>query len=360
MVKATVHISSRPMTPAPVLYRCKPTEYFTDIKRNCNYMMHPYLKDNNGDQANPINNNIMGLFFNARLANSGDLPATSPFGTVRFTIPVHHIIKEDSHLYFADFYCLAKPVHYITIVVCTSGSQADLYCQDHLIKLDNYDNPFLYINKDLDFAFLGQNCWVEVFVTDSIDLRYEMMAERCFFDLVPTTGRGSSTLNGLPKNATCNICNIYEEEVDMFANKRSWAPMRPHQNKPKVPAKKVILPTQKSAHGVKRKGSLLLTPDFPPKKTARVSNVIPVPPLDFSENGKTILGDADEEQEQNCLLWLDDPLDRNAIDFHVTIQNVHIQKSQSSSVKLSLPDKTGIQYELADKNALHRADLNAD
>jgi hypothetical protein len=44
-------------------------------------IMEPYMKDNNGDQASPINGAIKGLFFAARVDRiSGLPPQQSPFG----------------------------------------------------------------------------------------------------------------------------------------------------------------------------------------------------------------------------------------------------------------------------------------
>ena len=104
------------MTTVQLLYRNKPSEYFVDISKNHSDVMKPYLKDNHGDAASPINERLNGLFFSAN-SSGGVLPTASPFGEMRFTIPVERIVSPSCHLYFADFYCNKGPRHYVTVVV---------------------------------------------------------------------------------------------------------------------------------------------------------------------------------------------------------------------------------------------------
>jgi len=125
------------MKTVSVMYRNKPEYYFFDIANYHQNIMQPYIKDNNGDQACPINNKINGLFFG--LGNS--LPATSPFGSHRFIIDVDRLLLPTSKLYFADFYCSTKN-HYVTLVVCTDGTDADMYCHGQLPQLDLTQNRF--------------------------------------------------------------------------------------------------------------------------------------------------------------------------------------------------------------------------
>ena len=209
---AVAYISNGEMKRAPVLYRNKPTKYWADIKRNHNYIMKPYMKDNNGDPGSPINHNINGLFFGATLLR-GNMPHTSPFGNLRFTISIERLLRPNMNVYFADFYCIEKN-HYVTVVVCTPGSDADNFCQSHLPQLDLFDNPFICISL-VDFhAYVSTQVWTEVFITDDVNIWEEMQYGNRCFDLVPTIGRGSSLKDGLVKNLACKDCNLYVERAE--------------------------------------------------------------------------------------------------------------------------------------------------
>lgn len=80
--KALDHCASvgRDMHPFRILYRCKPQCYWDDIQLRSQNIMRKYIKDDNGQAANPINGMIYGLFFSARLLANGTLPPSSPFG----------------------------------------------------------------------------------------------------------------------------------------------------------------------------------------------------------------------------------------------------------------------------------------
>ena len=114
-------------------------------------------------------------------------------------------------MYFADFYCYNGIAHYFTIVLTKPGSPDDNFCQQNLVKLDVYNNPFLQITLiDGNYQVLVTlNVIVEIFYTESVDL---MTLDRTpgltMYKDVPLTGRGSSVEGGIPKNENCEICNL--------------------------------------------------------------------------------------------------------------------------------------------------------
>uniref|UniRef100_A0A7E4UMJ7 PHYHIP_C domain-containing protein n=1 Tax=Panagrellus redivivus TaxID=6233 RepID=A0A7E4UMJ7_PANRE len=183
------------MHPFQLLYRCKPQIYWDDIKIRSRCIMHKYIKDENGQAANPINGNIHGLFFSARLMPDGSLPPTSPFGNVRMCIPANFLLDPDRvDLYFCDFYC-NKSTHYVTVVICAKGTDIDSFCHDRLLPLPVM-NPFLRIERTRDGFefFVNRVVWVEIYYTDNVPLVWGR------FDNIRTTGIGTSKIGGLPHN----------------------------------------------------------------------------------------------------------------------------------------------------------------
>ncbi|XP_046568063.1 phytanoyl-CoA hydroxylase-interacting protein-like isoform X3 [Haliotis rubra] len=204
--KAEEHCSSGTSDIVSTLYRNKRTSYFDDIKENCNNIMEPYLKDNGGDPRCPINGKLKGLFFNVTLV-SGSIPANSPFGDTRVRVPLSEVFDDSANLYFADFYCKpsrSRRVHYVTLVLTRPGSDADSFCQQHLIKLNSHDNTYLsktfFSYKTLDRDAVH----VEVMYTEAVDLTH-----RCL-TLTGTFGQGHSTPGGRPKTVGCSICSVDE------------------------------------------------------------------------------------------------------------------------------------------------------
>ena len=66
------------------------------------------------------------------------------------TLPIDDILNPGQvRLYFADFYCNKKfatnKLHYVTLVLCKRGSQADEFCEGRLLSFDLFDNPFLRV-----------------------------------------------------------------------------------------------------------------------------------------------------------------------------------------------------------------------
>ena len=193
--------SSTPMLQMKYLYRNRSRDYFDKIAKN-GHIMKKYMKDNSGDPKSPINGKLNGLFF---MANVDKLtlspPATSPFGDTRLSIPYAELLR-GCNLYFADFFCMRRSAHYITLVAAKQGSTSDKFCQKRLLKFDPYKpNRFLCINGPV--AKVSQSLWVEVFYTEDINIK-EM--EGAHLTTVPSTG--TSTPGGVRKNTHCTHCNM--------------------------------------------------------------------------------------------------------------------------------------------------------
>ena len=207
-----VHRKKQKVTTIPYFYRNKSVDYFADIIRSNDGVMYPLLKDNNGDRYSILNGNIKGIFFSALLLPSTLVPPkTSIFGTRRLFIQSSLLLNHNTNMYFADFYCYNSIVHYFTIVLTKPGSPDDNFCQQNLVKLDVYNNPFLQITLiDGNYQVLVTlNVIVEIFYTESVDL---MTLDRTpgltMYKDVPLTGRGSSVEGGIPKKENCEICNL--------------------------------------------------------------------------------------------------------------------------------------------------------
>ncbi|XP_046365377.2 phytanoyl-CoA hydroxylase-interacting protein-like [Haliotis rufescens] len=209
--KAEDHCSKGSFDNVSILFRNKPSSYFDDIRQNHNNIMEPYLKDNGGDQRCPINGRLKGLFFNVTLKN-GSLPNMSPFGDTRVKVQLSEVFDDSAKLYFADFYC--KPprrsprritrtrAHYVTLVLTRSGSEADSFCNMHLLKLDSCSNKFLiktfstYRTKDCPRVH------VEVMYTEAVNMTDRDLSK------TGTFGRGHSTQGGIGKTVGCSMCNV--------------------------------------------------------------------------------------------------------------------------------------------------------
>ena len=150
------------------LYRNKPNDYFTTILNN-DGIMKKYMKDSGGDPKCPLNRRLEGLYFFGRNNNP-----RSPFGEKRINIPATDLFNTGKNVYFADFFCMSDTDHhYMTIVVTTPGTDADTFCQEHLLALDKYDNPYIWLSPDGAQVNVthGYYVWVEVFYTEDIDIR---------------------------------------------------------------------------------------------------------------------------------------------------------------------------------------------
>ncbi|XP_046365375.2 phytanoyl-CoA hydroxylase-interacting protein-like [Haliotis rufescens] len=215
--KAEDHCSEGSIDTVSTLYRNKPSSYFDDIRQNHNNIMEPYLKDNGGDQRCPINGRLKGLFFNVTLRN-GHLPDMSPFGDTRVKMPLSEVFDDSANLYFADFYC--KPsrrrVHYVTLVLTHSGSQADSFCQTHLLKLDSYTNIYLRKKPYLSGTYETLDrpaVHVEVMYTEAVNMTHRVLS------LTSTFGQGHSTRGGIRKTVGCSICNVGDTSLNEMLRK---------------------------------------------------------------------------------------------------------------------------------------------
>ena len=194
----------RPPMPCLSFYRNKPQEYYQYITNYRSGVMEAYLKDHHGDQANPINGQLYGLFFGASMdKETGEPPVTSLFGPVRFNVQPGIFLNDTNNLYFSDFYCINK-AHYVLLVITKTHSPSDLFCERHLVKLDKYNNPFLWIIGN--FIMVTTNVWIEVFWTDKVNMT-ELINKR-FGNLIHTPSKGQSRIDGIPKNTRCSQCNI--------------------------------------------------------------------------------------------------------------------------------------------------------
>ncbi|KAK6178571.1 hypothetical protein SNE40_013331 [Patella caerulea] len=193
--------------PIPYLYRNKPSFHPTIVEVKETGIMTKYDKDNNGDQASSINHNIKGLFFSASMDKDTHQPQTSSFfGDYRILIPPEHLIP-GLNLYFADFYCNYK-AHYVTLVLTKPGSVEDVYCKPRLIKLDINDNKFLYCDRGFYYTTSERNLWVEVLYTEDVHVEDMSLDGKLFKKTTPIKGLGQSKPDGIPKNTSCQICNL--------------------------------------------------------------------------------------------------------------------------------------------------------
>ncbi|XP_046568065.1 phytanoyl-CoA hydroxylase-interacting protein-like isoform X2 [Haliotis rubra] len=199
--KADEHCSAGSSDTVSTFYRNKPSSYFDDIKDKHNNIMEPYLKDHGGDPRCPINGRLKGLFFNVTL-QGGTIPHKSPFGARRVKLPLSEVFNDSANLYFADFYCKRSRIHYVTLVLTRSGSDADRFCQQHLLKLDPQGNRYLSKKSSIYKTLDRDAVHVEVMYTESVDLTNRDLTS------TPTIGQGQSTPGGIPKTVGCSICNV--------------------------------------------------------------------------------------------------------------------------------------------------------
>ncbi|XP_050406955.2 uncharacterized protein LOC126822233 [Patella vulgata] len=197
--------------PVPYLYRNKPSTHLTIREANRTGIMTKYIKDNNGDQASSINEKINGLFFSATAdRRTHNPPVRSPFGNYRILVPPQYLLKFNSipaNIYFADFYCKKQGgPHYITLVLTKPGSVEDVYCKPRLLKLDINNNKFLYYDRIHDQYRTDSSSNVEVLYTENINLNE--MRSKLGFREVYVLSTGQSRPGGIPKNTSCNICNL--------------------------------------------------------------------------------------------------------------------------------------------------------
>ncbi|XP_048258383.1 phytanoyl-CoA hydroxylase interacting protein-like isoform X2 [Haliotis rufescens] len=197
--KAIEHCPGENLEAADVLYRNQPRRFFDHL---VNDTMRPYTKDGGGDPRNPMNGNLDGIFFGVTLYNS-DLPNVSPFGDTRVKVPLGQVFDEAARLYFGDFYCVTvkRPTHYVILVLTKPDTEADVFCQQHLIRLNERDNTFLKKEGETYETLNQKDMWVEVFYTSEVNISG--------FELENTElAARKGITGGIPKPPGCNICNV--------------------------------------------------------------------------------------------------------------------------------------------------------
>lgn len=194
--------------PCHYFYRNKPQEYFNDIFLRQGGIMTVYRKNNNGDPASPINGQLDGLFFGVNVDLANGLPTVpSLYGPTRLSIRSLCMFQSAPKMYFCDFYCHYRS-HHVTLVMTKPGSVADRFCVSRLKLLDNFQNPFLYIDVRSQTVFVTTRVWVQVFYTENIDVGGVLQHDFGFMDEVPSQPVPVTTVKGVPKNPLCTICNI--------------------------------------------------------------------------------------------------------------------------------------------------------
>ncbi|ELU03429.1 hypothetical protein CAPTEDRAFT_211484 [Capitella teleta] len=188
-------------------YRDKSLEYMTEAVEADN--MAVYAKDENGDPQSPINGRLHGLHFQVNVYfRSGKPMPFSVFGDTRLHIDADHLWSLCPNLYFADFYCLQKQIHHVTIVMTRPRSKADRFCTKHLPPLDAEKNPFLRRRLDVNgktcFKVLNNGIWVEAFFTEDVNMALAV-AHGKELESVNQRGRRKGPR---PKDTSCPHCNI--------------------------------------------------------------------------------------------------------------------------------------------------------
>lgn len=201
-------VKNKRWLPCGLFYRDKDDECYNHCR--CNGFLPLKIKNENGDPASPINGCIEGVFLAVSVDwKTGDLPNTSPYGPVRFHIPIESLYRSDFNLYFADFYChTGLRSHHLTLVLTRRDSPADRFCHFRLPKLDIMNNPFLYYNSFARCMYLTSTAWIHVFYTERIPINTHMREYPYgWFDRFLCNPSKNTDL-GKPKNPSCQMCNI--------------------------------------------------------------------------------------------------------------------------------------------------------
>lgn len=160
---------SPPMNPFSDLYRNQEQKIWDKIKMEGGTIPR-IIKDPFGSGNNPINRELAGIFFTANVDNNtGQPPHSSPYGKVRFQVPIEDLLDDiqPCNLYFSDYYQLRGGQHYVVIVMCQDSSDADIFCRANLLPLPD-DNPFFDISSSV--YQVSSIVWVEIFYTKEIDM----------------------------------------------------------------------------------------------------------------------------------------------------------------------------------------------
>jgi len=207
--------------PCKWFYRNKSSSYFEKVAAEGG-VMKTLLKDASGDQLSPINGEISGLFFLANVKYNGEPFDASPFGDTRLLVRAEIMLALAPNVYFADFYCMNRKKHYVTLVLARPGSDADRLCATRLPKLslhDQQNNPFIFYLYNELVTVQGNELLVEVFFTENLDTRCGRIETN-----IPVFGRGTAIQGGLRKVAGCSVCraprvsssNMTQYYIDTF------------------------------------------------------------------------------------------------------------------------------------------------
>ncbi|XP_052088860.1 phytanoyl-CoA hydroxylase interacting protein-like isoform X2 [Mytilus californianus] len=201
------------MRPIQYFYRNKSVEYFLIIL-NSNYLngeMRPYLKSNGGEQGSVVNGRLPGLFFSSYIDTTTNLPnPCSHYGPIRLYLKSLVMFNPQCNLYFADFFCHYKR-HHVTIILMPKLSTHNNFCRQYLTELNIFHNPYLCLRVECNGAFTvlaNMDVTVDVFYTETINVKRALELQYGFIEATPTIGRGFAPPSGTPKNPLCKICNL--------------------------------------------------------------------------------------------------------------------------------------------------------
>ncbi|KAI1712283.1 phytanoyl-CoA hydroxylase-interacting protein-like [Ditylenchus destructor] len=82
------------------------------------------------------------------------------------------INKEETNLYFGNFFCYTGYTHFVTLVVTRDGSEEDKYCSDKLVRIDMNDNLYFRAGKNEEVSFnmiSGERIIVEIMYAHDIE-----------------------------------------------------------------------------------------------------------------------------------------------------------------------------------------------
>ncbi|CAC5404671.1 unnamed protein product [Mytilus coruscus] len=199
------------MRPIQYFYRNKSKTYFDKIMKQMNGEMRPYLKSNGGEQSSVVNGRLSGLFFSTYIDATTNMPSPfSHFGPIRLYIQSLVMFNPECNLYFADFYCHKKR-HHVTIILMPKYSIDNEFCGQYLKELNIFHNPYLCLRVEFNGAFTvmaNLDVTVEVFYTETINVRRALELQYGFIEKTNTIGRGYAPPSGIPKNPSCKICNL--------------------------------------------------------------------------------------------------------------------------------------------------------
>ena len=193
-------------------YRNKSFQYYNVIMQQLNGEMRPYLKSNGGEQGSVLNGRLPGLFFSTLLDSNTNKPSTqSHYGPMRLYVQSQFMFNPHCNLYFGDFYCHFKR-HHVTIILTSKSSPCNRFCQQYLLPLNIFSNPYLRIcmaeNGGSFVVLANMNVTVDIFHTETINVLWVLRRNVGYFEETKTVGRGYAPPSGIPKNICCEICNL--------------------------------------------------------------------------------------------------------------------------------------------------------